>query len=87
MIQTHYLNSKRIFQKKHTIFILEKEGIYLADNYVSSELYKKQAMGDIRKYMDTVSDLHRNALKGRIASKHFRKPLIKKPTSPHLTLV
>lgn len=80
-----YVKSEEFLPR--AMFILEQEGVHLTDNYVSSELYKKQAMGDIRKYMDTVSDLHRNALKGRIASKHFRKPLIKKPTSLHLTLV
>jgi len=55
--------------------ILKSEGIHLNDAYVLGELKNREALCDIRKYLDVVCDIHRDYIRGRISkSKHSCKP-------------
>jgi len=55
--------------------ILKSESIHLKDEYVLEELRNREALKDIRKYMDVVCDIHRDYIRGRICkSKHSCKP-------------
>jgi hypothetical protein len=63
--------------------ILHGEGIHLCDDYVLSELQNREALADIRKYMDVVCDIERNHLRGRIArSEYTNKPKLTLITNP-----
>jgi replication-associated recombination protein RarA len=63
--------------------ILHGEGIQLCDDYVLSELQNREALADIRKYMDVVCDIERNHLRGRITrSEYTNKPKLTLITNP-----
>ena len=51
--------------------ILKSEGIHLNDAYVLKELRNREALSDIRKYMDVVCDIHRDYVRGRIGKSAY----------------
>jgi|GEM_PF-5383631 len=67
--------------------ILQNEKINLNHQYILGELKVVETFGDIRKYLNVVSDIHRNYMNGRIPTDLLSKPVVKLPISPRLTSV